>query len=103
MILKNYHHALSDLCMAKSLSNGQYNEIENLITEVRRIQKREDSPGKATQEGNNFQSFDISRSRQKAQVNKMSHSSLLGENMNQLSRGTLEPIERDILPEKAIN
>jgi hypothetical protein len=47
MILKNYHHALSDLCMAKSLSNGQYTEIDNLITEVRRIQKRDDS-GKRT-------------------------------------------------------
>lgn len=37
MILKNYQHAMSDLCMAKSLSNGQYTEIDNLIVEIKRI------------------------------------------------------------------
>ena len=37
MILKNYQHALSDLCMAKSLSNGTYTEIDNLISEIKKI------------------------------------------------------------------
>jgi tetratricopeptide (TPR) repeat protein len=36
LILKNYNHALTDLCKAKSLSKGVYPEIDNLIAEVKK-------------------------------------------------------------------
>ena len=49
MILKNYNHALNDLCKADNLSNGQYPEIENLIEETKKQIKNQSEEFKLQQ------------------------------------------------------